>query len=120
MKILHYALGFPPYRSGGLTKYCIDLLLAQKEEGHDVAMMWPGAFSFSGHFVRLKKGKKLQLFLKEGRLAISYLDVNLLLSPALWPESVLLMCACVDMCSACVCWHMSGCMPMAACLVVFP
>ena len=45
----------------------------------------------------LKKGKKLQLFLKEGRLAISYLDVNLLLSPALWPESVLLMCACVDM-----------------------
>jgi glycosyltransferase involved in cell wall biosynthesis len=59
MKILHYALGFPPYRSGGLTKYCIDLLLAQKEAGHDVAMMWPGAFSFSGHFVRLKKGKKL-------------------------------------------------------------
>lgn len=58
MKILHYALGFPPYRSGGLTKYCIDLLLAQKEAGHDVAMMWPGAFSFSGHFVRLKKGKK--------------------------------------------------------------
>lgn len=52
MKILHYALGFPPYRSGGLTKYCIDLLLAQKAAGHDVAMMWPGAFSFSGHFVR--------------------------------------------------------------------
>lgn len=59
MKILHYALGFPPYRSGGLTKYCIDLLLAQKEAGHDVAMMWPGAFSFSGHFVRLKKCGKL-------------------------------------------------------------
>ncbi len=39
MKILHYALGFPPYRSGGLTKYCIDLLLAQKEAGHDVAMI---------------------------------------------------------------------------------
>ena len=59
MKILHYALGFPPYRSGGLTKYCIDLLLAQKAAGHDVAMMWPGAFSFSGHFVRLKKSKRL-------------------------------------------------------------
>lgn len=59
MKILHYALGFPPYRSGGLTKYCIDLILAQKEAGHDVAMMWPGAFRFSGHFVRLKKSKKL-------------------------------------------------------------
>ena len=58
MRILHYALGFPPYRSGGLTKYCIDLMLAQKEAGHEVAMMWPGAFGFSGHFVRLKTSKK--------------------------------------------------------------
>ena len=24
MRILHYALGFPPYRSGGLTKWCDD------------------------------------------------------------------------------------------------
>ena len=59
MRILHYALGFPPYRSGGLTKYCIDLMLAQKEDGHEVAMMWPGTIRFSGHFVRLKKGEKL-------------------------------------------------------------
>lgn len=59
MKILHYALGFPPYRSGGLTKYCMDLMLAQKEAGHGVAMMWPGAMRFSGHFVRFKKSKKL-------------------------------------------------------------
>lgn len=58
MKILHYALGFPPYRSGGLTKYCVDLMIKQKEEGHEVAMMWPGAFSLTGHFVRLKKSKK--------------------------------------------------------------
>lgn len=55
MKILHYGLGFPPYRTGGLTKYCIDLMLTQKEMGHDVAMMWPGKFTFSGHFVRIKK-----------------------------------------------------------------
>ena len=55
MKILHYGLGFPPYRTGGLTKYCIDLILTQKEMGHDVAMMWPGKFTFSGHFVRIKK-----------------------------------------------------------------
>lgn len=65
MKILHYALGFPPYRSGGLTKYCIDLMSAQKQAGHEVAMMWPGAFRFSGHFVRLKKGKKY--IVTEGR-----------------------------------------------------
>ena len=42
MKILHYALGFPPYRSGGLTKLCIDLMLQQAREGHSVAMLWPG------------------------------------------------------------------------------
>ena len=32
MKILHYFLGFPPYRSGGLTKYAFDLMTAQVEE----------------------------------------------------------------------------------------
>lgn len=58
MRILHYALGFPPYRTGGLTKYCMDLMLQQSNKGHEVAMMWPGAFSLTGHFVRLKKDKK--------------------------------------------------------------
>lgn len=37
MKILHYALGFPPYRSGGLTKFCVDLMVQQTREGHHVA-----------------------------------------------------------------------------------
>ncbi|MCR5737744.1 MAG: glycosyltransferase [Eubacterium sp.] len=58
MKILHYSLGFPPYRSGGLTKYCMDLIRVQKEKGHDVALMWPGKFFLSGHFVRFKKSTK--------------------------------------------------------------
>ena len=30
MRVLHYTLGFPPYRSGGLTKYALDLMLANK------------------------------------------------------------------------------------------
>ena len=55
MKVLHYALGFPPYRSGGLTKFCMDLILAQKSRGFEIAMMWPGKFSLTGHFVRLKE-----------------------------------------------------------------
>ena len=42
MKILHYSLGFPPYRRGGLTKYCIDLMVTKRKLGHDVAMLWPG------------------------------------------------------------------------------
>lgn len=42
MKILHYALGFPPYRTGGMTKFCIDLMKQQNNDGHQVALMWPG------------------------------------------------------------------------------
>lgn len=42
MKILHYALGFPPYRTGGLTKFCMDLMKRQCMDGHQVALMWPG------------------------------------------------------------------------------
>ena len=42
MIILHYALGFPPYRSGGLTKFCIDLMGEQQRKGHRVALLWPG------------------------------------------------------------------------------
>jgi len=44
MKILHYSLGFPPFRTGGLTKYCMDLMSEQVSQGHDVALLWPGAF----------------------------------------------------------------------------
>lgn len=42
MFILHYSLGFPPYRTGGLTKFCIDLMRQQITDGHQVALLWPG------------------------------------------------------------------------------
>lgn len=42
MRILHYSLGFPPYRTGGLTKFCMDLMNQQRKMGHEVALMWPG------------------------------------------------------------------------------
>lgn len=42
MKILHYSLGFPPYRSGGLTKFSIDLMNWQINEGNEVFLLWPG------------------------------------------------------------------------------
>lgn len=42
MKILHYFLGFPPFRTGGLTKYANDLMSSQVKEGHEVAALWPG------------------------------------------------------------------------------
>lgn len=45
MTILHYFLGFPPYRGGGLTRYVVDLMVAQKELGHEVVAFWPGSIS---------------------------------------------------------------------------
>lgn len=42
MKILHYALGFPPERTGGLVKYSLDLMNEQINQGHEVVMVFPG------------------------------------------------------------------------------
>ena len=55
MRILHYSLGFPPYRRGGLTKYCLDLMAAQEMQGNVVAMCWPGEIGI------IKKKAKFQV-----------------------------------------------------------
>ena len=45
MKILHVSQGLPPFRVGGLTRYCTDLMAEQKKQGHEVALLYPGRFS---------------------------------------------------------------------------
>lgn len=45
MKILHYGLGFPPERSGGLVKYSLSLINEQINSGHDVKLVYPGRFN---------------------------------------------------------------------------
>lgn len=45
MNILHYFLGLPPMRSGGLTKYALDLMLEEKKQGHQVYALFPGNFT---------------------------------------------------------------------------
>lgn len=57
MKILHYFLGFPPYRSGGLTKYAIDLMESQVADGNTVAALWPGRMKLSSKKVSIKRGR---------------------------------------------------------------
>ena len=42
MNILHYSLGLPPFRRGGMTQYCLDLMFEQAKAGHHVALLWPG------------------------------------------------------------------------------
>ena len=56
VKILHYSLGFPPYRSGGLTKFCMDLMKEQTAEGHEVSLLWPGEMKLAGNAVSIRKG----------------------------------------------------------------
>ena len=57
MRILHYFLGFPPYRTGGLTKYSFDLMKAQVERGDNVLALWPGMMLpvFDKVYIRRKR-----------------------------------------------------------------
>ena len=73
MKILHYALGFPPYRSGGLTKLCVDLMAQQAKEGHTVAMLWPGQMGFVNQKVAIKKHENVKL---NGQDILSFEVIN--------------------------------------------
>lgn len=45
MRILHYTLGFQPYRSGGLVRYAADLMSVQADMGHKVFALYPGGMS---------------------------------------------------------------------------
>lgn len=59
MNILHYFLGFPPYRSGGLTKYCVDLMQAQLKDENIVSALWPGQMKLANNKIRIKKRKTI-------------------------------------------------------------
>ncbi|WP_088042770.1 glycosyltransferase [Bacillus sp. EAC] len=47
MKILHYSLGLPPFRSGGLTKYSLDLMNTQQDLENEVLLLYPGKYSIN-------------------------------------------------------------------------
>lgn len=55
VNILHYALGFPPYRTGGLTRYCMDLMKVQIRYQHQVGLLWPGTIKRPGGRVAIRK-----------------------------------------------------------------
>lgn len=44
MNILHVSQGLPPFRTGGLTQYCYDLMTQQRKNGHQVSLLYPGSF----------------------------------------------------------------------------
>ncbi|WP_225743740.1 glycosyltransferase [Marinilactibacillus sp. Marseille-P9653] len=57
MIILHYTLGFPPHRSGGLVKYATDLMKEQFEQGHEVIALYPGKIKLFSKKTYIKSGK---------------------------------------------------------------
>jgi len=48
LRILHVSLGLPPLRTGGLNRYCIDLMEEQRKHGQEVAMLYPGEYTLGG------------------------------------------------------------------------
>jgi len=59
IKILHYSLGLPPFRTGGLTKYSVDLMSSQVANGDEVSLLYPGHYSLNK-----KLGIKQEKFFK--------------------------------------------------------
>lgn len=57
MRILHYTLGFPPYRSGGLVKYVMDLMGIQSDQGYQVFSLYPGSINFFRKKTYIEKKK---------------------------------------------------------------
>lgn len=65
MNILHYTLGLPPLRSGGLIKYSTDLLLSQRDTEHNIALLYPGGINIKypdKDIVGNKNWKDISLF----------------------------------------------------------
>jgi len=55
MNIAHYALGFPPFRRGGMVKYYIDLMKMQVQMGHKTSFLWPGQLKDFSDNLTIKK-----------------------------------------------------------------
>lgn len=55
MKIIHYALGFYPYRTGGLTQYVMDIMYEQQKQGHTVGLLWPGQMRYFRKNIKIQK-----------------------------------------------------------------
>lgn len=60
MNILHYTLGLPPYRSGGLTKYATDLMVQQEKLGHKIFLLYPGRMNVISKKVNIRYYKDYQ------------------------------------------------------------
>lgn len=59
MNIIHYSLGLPPYRTGGLTKYVMDLVDQQIKTGLNVTFLYPAEYTlFKKSIIKPDKAEK--------------------------------------------------------------
>ncbi|WP_153973655.1 glycosyltransferase [Lactococcus lactis] len=57
MRILHYGLGYPPERTGGLVQYVTDLMKEQVKQKHEIAYLFPGRINIFSSTTKIKKSK---------------------------------------------------------------
>lgn len=74
MNILHYSLGFPPFRRGGMTQYCVDLMIEQLKSGHNVGLLWPGVLRNLSENSKIIKQLKYEI--QNGLYCDSYEIIN--------------------------------------------
>lgn len=74
MNILHYSLGFPPFRRGGMTQYCMDLMAEQIKFGHNVGLLWPGVLRDLSEKSKINKRPKYAI--QNGLYCDSYEIIN--------------------------------------------
>ncbi len=70
MRILHYFLGFPPWRSGGMTKFCTDLMQGQHAAGDTVSALWPGRMALKTGILRRGEAAGILRFELAGPLPV--------------------------------------------------
>lgn len=62
MKILHVSIGLPPLRTGGLTRYCTELMEAQAVAGDEVCLLYPGHFLPGAMRIERRKWKRITTY----------------------------------------------------------
>ncbi|MBR3614189.1 MAG: glycosyltransferase [Clostridia bacterium] len=61
MNIMHYSLGLPPFRTGGMIKYCMDLMVEEIKLGHNVYLLWPGRLKDFSEKMEIKVHKDYKI-----------------------------------------------------------
>lgn len=74
MNILHYSLGVPPFRRGGMTQYCMDLMVEQIKNGHAVSLLWPGRLKNLSKKTKIERKHKYEI--QDSQKCESYELVN--------------------------------------------